>query len=56
MSFKVGDKVRHVHRFREHEPGTVIQIEGGVDGQLTEVLWPGNCYALWHSTANLEAV
>ncbi|BBY78913.1 hypothetical protein H7I53_18125 [Mycolicibacterium pulveris] len=51
---KVGDRVRHIHRFREHSPGTVLQVGGGVDGQLTEVYWPDNDDALWHTTANLE--
>lgn len=54
MTFKVGDKVRHVHRFREHTPGTVIQVEGGRDGDLTEVYWPTNGDALWHNTSHLE--
>lgn len=53
-NFKVGDKVRHAHRFREHSPGTVIQVEGGSDGSLTEVYWPDNDDALWHNTAHLS--
>jgi hypothetical protein len=49
----VGDKVRHTNRFHAHVAGTVIQVEGGTEGQLTEVYWPDNDQALWHRTANL---
>ena len=54
IKLKVGDRVRHTHRFHAHTPGTVIQVEGGSDGQLTEVYWPDNDDALWHTTDHLS--
>ena len=50
--FKVGDKV---HYFRNPETtGTVYQVEGGREGDMTEVFWPHANQATWLKTMLLE--
>lgn len=45
---KTGDTVTY-HQYS----GTVIQAEGGVEGELTEVYWPKFGQALWIKTTLL---
>jgi hypothetical protein len=52
MTLKVGDKVRHINR--ENKTGYVIQIEGGPEGDLTEVYWSDSGEALWSHTKHLN--
>lgn len=49
-AFKVGDQVTY-GRWGTH--GTVIQVEGGPLGDLTEVYWPVHDQPLWVKTADL---
>lgn len=52
MTFKVGDQVTH-NASLDNMEGTVIQAEGGPDGDLTEVFWPKLNQALWVRTKYL---
>lgn len=35
--------------------GRVVQVEGGADGDLTEVFWPAHDQAIWVRTKQLVA-
>lgn len=51
--FKVGDKVVR-HTSSQSFTGTVIQIEGGPEGDLTEVYWPHYDQPTWVPTKYLD--
>jgi hypothetical protein len=51
--FKVGDLVRYA---KSANLGTVLQVEGGRDGDLTEVHWPDyDNQAIWVKTKYLSS-
>lgn len=53
--FKVGDTAYYRDHAGTVSKGTVYQVEGGKDGDLTEVYWPGREQALWMPTKQLWA-
>ena len=51
--FKIGDTAFYRAHSGQIYAGTVIQIEGGPSGDLTEVLWTERDQALWLPTVHL---